>query len=242
VPVLTVLGIDPAMDNVGYHFLKLNTSEPPHLPGPPIPFKDPLWITEKDPTGKHTYWYFQSLAGGTKQSDSTRSMTYRLINQADEVHKLIAELKPDILVLEAQLDKGDNKNPYGVALQIAITFPYFHPTTRPPTIRPAYHPRWVIQIRPERLQSIAHHQRKTTGREVVQRFKHVTECKARVSQHEADAYFLAVHGGRFWASCVKSHWDRDILTSKENHVFLQEPKGMLFQMDDAWWENQEIII
>lgn len=258
-----ILAIDPAMDNTGWMLLKVyldavpffyteNCGQNQPMLSPPT---KPYWITEKDTTGKHLYDHFEREAGGTHTSDSKKSMNWRISDQADRIHKLVTDFNPDILVLESQLDKGDNKNPYGVALQIALLYPYFRTDLRfprfvyyiPGNLDPSLHyeayqynfpiPRVVITIRPERLQSIAHYQRSTTGGEVVRRYKHLTGEKRRLSQHEADSFYLGYHAARFWATCINSHWSRDILTQKENHVFLESTKGMLYQMDDVWWIN-----
>jgi hypothetical protein len=127
-----------------------------------------------------------------------------------------------------------------VATQLSILQTYLPPNTRPInylTHLDIHLPETIVCIRPEGLQSVAHYQRKTTGGEVVRRYKHLTGDKKRVSQHEADAYFIAIHSGRFYATCLKDYWPQSDLTTKENHCFLHPTSGMLKRKEEAWWQN-----
>jgi Holliday junction resolvasome RuvABC endonuclease subunit len=257
----TILGIDPAMDNLGWMHLRLNTETPFRNPSP---LPEPDWILEKEKTGVHTYQHFERIDGGTFKSDKNYSWLHRIQCQVDEIHKMIHKLRPTILAMESQLDKGDNKNPTGLSVQNLIVAPFFHPDKRifhryvallsgtttessedeqPLTTQvrllPEHIPEIVFMLRPERLQSIAHYERTTKGSRVVGRYKQLyPEDKRRLSQHEADAFFIAVHAGRFWATCLNSYWPKTHLTFKENHVFLEEQKGILQQKDEAWWRNE----
>jgi hypothetical protein len=183
-------------------------------------------------------------------------------SQAEEVHELVHRFKPEILALENQLDKGDNKSPTGIALQYLIVSPYYQANRKifhrylhqtedvaasPDNLLIDTHlikefvPKYVIGIRPEGLQSVAHYERATKGSRVVGRYKQLfPEDKHRLSQHEADSAFIGYHCGRFWATCLTNHWPRMYLTEKENHCFLEPPRSMIFRTEDAWWENQPL--
>lgn len=264
-PTKTILALDPAMGNVGWMFLKLNTEVPLREPHP---LPTPEWITEKDTTGVHTYHNFDRLDGGTLQQDPTKPWIYRVQSQAEDVHKLIHRFKPDILALESQLDKGDNKSPTGIALQYLIVAPYYNQESKMfkryvslvsgavtgrsvdgklPTVEvgliPEHIPSFVIGIRPEGLQSVAHYERATKGSRVVSRYKQLVPTdKHRLSQHEADAFFIGVHAGRFWATCLATHWPRTHLTTKEAHCFIDPPNSMFYRKEDAWWENTNYLV
>ena len=46
------------------------------------------------------------------------------------------------------------------------------------------------------------------------------------TEHEADAYFLAYHGTRFYLSCLTEAWPRSILSEKERNFFLKSSKPL----------------
>jgi hypothetical protein len=88
---------------------------------------------------------------------------------------------------------------------------------------------------------MAHHEKSTKNNLVVKRFCEVSRHPLKVTDHEADAYFLGVYAGRFWATCVESYWDQEFLSEKEYKVFLDSKTGMLFREGDSWWRNGNCI-
>lgn len=243
--VVTILGIDPAMNNVGYMLLQLDTENELRSTAP----ESADWIKLKDTTGKHTYRHFTRLAGGTLEGPDTNWFE-RIQTQADSLHEIIGQLKPDIIAIESQLDKGDSKSPTGVALQHLILAPYFRvdkkyytrvhiDTDDQVVLTQSYEPmpKFVVLLYPPRVQSVAHCERSTKGRIVVNRYKQmVPEDKHRLSQHEADAFYIGVHCGRFWATCLTECWPKSYLTEKERYVFLEGPKAMINQRNEVWWK------
>jgi hypothetical protein len=243
----TILGIDPAMDNVGWMLLKMDTEKPLRDTNPQ---PEPDWILQKDTTGVHTYQHFERLNGGTLKSDKTKSWLYRVHQQVNEMHEIIYKEKPTLLALEAQLDQGENRNPTGLSVQNLIIAPFYHTNRKifrryvtqlsgsESNLVPEFIPKTVVLIRPERLQSVAHQERSTKGSRVVARYKKLyPEDKRRLSQHEADAFFIAVHAGRFWATCINNFWPRTHLTTHETPIFLESAKAIIKQEDEAWWQN-----
>jgi hypothetical protein len=128
-----------------------------------------------------------------------------------------------------------------------------------------YQPEFVIAIRPERLNGMVHGKRTATGSEVVKKYKEQAgDPVKRLTEHEADSYFLAYHGVRFVMSCLANqekevYWPREILSTKEKNYFLEATKkpgksrgkvvklitsqaeiktGMLYQQQEAWWRNR----
>lgn len=243
--VVRILGIDPAMNNCGWMLIKLDTG---NVLRPTAPMTA-SWIIDKDTTGKHTYQHFQRIDGGTIGGDEKVSWFERIQAQADAIHIVVDKVEPDIIAIESQLDKGESRSPTGFALQHLILAPYFRPDKKyyrrfhiaysdigVPCYKAEFLPSFVVLLCPPRVQSVAHCERSTTGLVVVRRYKQLVPTdKRRLSQHEADAWFIGVHVGRFWASVLTNNWDKAILTEKERYVFLDGCKAMMTQEGEAWW-------
>jgi len=196
---MRVLGLDSAMTNTGWHVLDV---------GPRI----------NGPVGSHAW--FSYVAGGTiKEPDATEFDPIRLWRTTEAVHNCVADFKPDILVIENALQVGMSRSTTGLALLSLILQPY-RPLSSPSK---SFRPKYVVLITPERLQSIAHEERSTSGTVVVQRYKERAHNppKHRITQHEADAYFLAYHGTRFIKTAIEETWNLFILSAKEKRVFLE---------------------
>jgi Holliday junction resolvasome RuvABC endonuclease subunit len=235
---MRILGIDPAMKNVGWSLLEYNYQTPYETQ------RTPDWISN----GVHTYSNYKVLDGGYNIEDSEDDTWFtRIQNQGIFVKELVQRVKPDILVLESQLDKGANKSPTGLAIQNIIAMNYNNP--KKTNFKSMYRdkngifvdcfiPQYVIFIRPERLQSIAHHARSTTGKIVVERYHKIfiTQRK-RTSHHECDGAFLAYHGGRFYSTVIKDELPRTILSDKESNVFLNSANPMISDTPNSWWVN-----
>lgn len=241
---MRILGIDPALANVGWMLLEFDpTLFNGHQEG------YPSWMNSTKEGGVSTYHCFERLNGGLYSTNKSTTIQERLVEQVDQIHMLVSVHRPDLLVYEAQLEVGNRRCTWGVALQLGIIFPYFgikdrqvrlfHYPDPEYSIVPdkAHIPPLGIAIKPQQLQSIAHHERSTKPKTVVQRYKEITGVTDKVSDHEADAYFLGVHAGRFWATCIQEIWDQDLLTQKEYHVFLDSDTGMLFREGESWWAN-----
>jgi Holliday junction resolvasome RuvABC endonuclease subunit len=240
---MKILAIDPALANVGWMLLEFNLD----VLGTDSSY--PSWMDPSKEGGASTYQCFKRLNGGLYSTNNSITVQERLIEQIDQIHMLVSVHQPDILVYEAQLEVGNQRCTWGVALQLGIIFPYFSTKTRQVrlfhypdpeySIVPdkAYIPPLGVAIKPQQLQSIVHHERSTKPKIVVQRYKEITGTTDKVSDHEADAYFLGVHAGRFWATCLNDYWDQDILSNKEHHVFLDSNTGMLFREGESWWMN-----
>jgi Holliday junction resolvasome RuvABC endonuclease subunit len=243
-----ILAIDPALSNVGWIILEFDC------------FKElfpekPSWIDHEVEGGCSTYGSFSRIDGGVVCTDKSEGYNQRLINQVDEIHLLVSLHKPDLLVFESQLAFGSQRCTWGMALQLGLIFPYYKiqeravRTFRCPTMdylqsnssqvfsELEYVPSMVVGVNPAQLQSMAHHEKKTKRTVVVRRFHEVSHYYTKITDHEADAYFLGIHAGRFWASCVNQYWDQGLLTKREYRVFLDSKTGLLFNEGDSWWRN-----
>lgn len=229
---MKILGVDPALANVGWCLLDFDPfQDSAHFSGG----QDPNWLDVKKNSGQHTYHYFHRLAGGVFSTTNVQTVLARLLEQARQVYGLVEHHRPDLLVLEAQLEVGQNRCTWGVALQTLILAPYFPGSV----VVAGYRPRWVVTVGPHLLQAAVHGERSTRSRTVVERYGRVSgDPRRKVAlHHEADAYFLGIVGGRFWATCLTECWDRSILSDRERRFFLKIGTGMLFRQLDAWWQN-----
>jgi Holliday junction resolvasome RuvABC endonuclease subunit len=241
---MRILGVDPAMANVGWMLLEFDRL---HLDVNNTTY--PSWMDKDKEGGTHTYQCFQVLNKGLYTTHKSATTQERLIEQIDQIHLLVSLYKPDILAYEAQMEDGNARCTWGVALQLGIVFPYYNIKSRqvrlfrcPDFVNTSFTdmefiPPLGVAIKPQQLQSIAQHERSTKPKIVVQRYREVTGLTHKISDHEADAYFLGVHAGRFWATCINDYWDQDLLTNKEHHVFLDSNTGMLFREGESWWSN-----
>lgn len=195
---MKVLGVDSAMRNCGYQILEVDDS--------------PILNHGKTLS---TYDKMKRLDGGTfKQEDASISDITRMYKQANDIRSKIAFYNPHLFVLEDALDVGFNRSTTGVA-QCALILEFIHPENfqRPSNLQA------VVLLTPVRLQSLAHKERKTSGSEVVKRYKDRTGNNFRLTEHEADAYFLAYHGTRFYLTGVNPVWDKSILDEEETRIF-----------------------
>ena len=248
---LKILALDPAMANMGW---ALGTFDPNIVQEEP----HPSWIEDK--SGIPTYRCFTRLDGGTFSTDNKQmTVNERLIHQIDEVHLLCAIHKPEMIAMESQLEVGSARCTWGVALQFGILFPHFCMHRRPVRLVRCPDDGWLddnpegngetfthfdhipnygVAIKPPQLQSIVHHETHTKVKTVKARYCEVSrDDRKTVKDHEADAYFIAVHSGRFWATCLQTCWGPEYLTKKETRVFLAEGTGMIHRKYESWWTN-----
>lgn len=204
---MRIMGIDSAMTNSGWQVLEY---DPNLLPVPTVPMDVHDKLTR--------------VAGGTITFDETTTpRVERIIQNANEVHRISALYNCEYVVIEAALDKGQNKSPTGLATYTQIVGPW-HPSNL--QSQAVYIPEYVISINPERLQSLAHRRRSTSGTEVVKKYKALAKNPppTRVSQHEADAYFLAYYGLRFLQTILLKTWPLQMLFDHEIAIFKNATK------------------
>lgn len=166
---------------------------------------------------------FTRVAGGTVSFDETTTpRVERIILNANEIHRIAAIYNCEHVVIEAALDKGQNKSPTGLATYTQIVAPW-HPSNHQSVA--AYVPEHVISINPERLQSLAHRRRSTSGTEVVKKYKALAKNPpTRVTQHEADAYFLAYYGVKFLHTVLLKTWPEALLFDHEVAIYKNATK------------------
>jgi Holliday junction resolvasome RuvABC endonuclease subunit len=250
IPPLRILAIDPALANVGWMVLEFDPNQIEVISGPVA-----RWIAEKDGTGLHSYHCFTRVAGGVLSTDNRATIRERLMEQIDGIHILVSLHQPDLLAFESQFEAGKRGFTGGVAVELGLVFPYFNTKERPVRLfrcpdfeyldnpqksvfRQMDHiPLYGVSIRPIQLQSLAHHEKTTRDKTVIQRYREITNTQYKITPHECDAYFIGVHLGRFWACCLEGCWSEDILTRKERHTFLNPETGMLNRRFECWWAN-----
>jgi hypothetical protein len=247
---LKILAFDPALANMGW---MLANFDPNALQEEPTP----SWIPDK--TGIHTYKCFRRLDGGTFSTDNQMTVNERMIHQIDEVHLLCAIHRPELIAMESQLEVGSARCTWGVAIQFGIVFPYFSTYLRQVRLARCPDDRWSngerretteifshidhvpsygVALKPPQLQSVAHHEGQTKSRIVKERYHEVSgDTRKNVKDHEADAFFVAVHSGRFWAVCLQQCWGTEFLTKKETKTFLAPDTGMIYRRFESWWTN-----
>jgi hypothetical protein len=97
-------------------------------------------------------------------------------------------------------------------------------------------PNYGVAIKPPQLQSVAHHEGYTKSKIVKERYREVSgDTRKKVTEHEADAFFVAVHAGRFWATCLQQCWGAEFLTKREQKIFLAPETGMAHRRQESWW-------
>ena len=247
---IRIFSIDPALANVGWVVLDFDPNDPPAD-------NIPSWIKDKDTTGQHTYSCFKRVDGGTFSTNNEMTVNERLVHQLDEIHLLCAIHKPEMIAFESQLEVGVSRCTWGVAIQFGILFPYFRANHRQVRLSRCpgnqweeqncgnsvfnhvdHIPNYGVSIKPPQLQSITHHEKSTKPSIVKQRYREVSgDNRKRVTDHEADAFFMGVYAGRFWATCLEMCWSVDFLTQKEQNVFLNPDKGMMGRKFESWWIN-----
>jgi Holliday junction resolvasome RuvABC endonuclease subunit len=247
---LKILAFDPALANMGWTLVSF---DPNVIHEEPIP----SWMTDK--IGIHTYKCFQRIDGGTFSTNNKISINARMIHQIDEVHLLCAIHKPELIAMESQLEVGSARCTWGVAIQFGIVFPYFCTNLRQVRLARCPDDRWSngerqettevfshidhvpnygVALKPPQLQSVAHHEGQTKSRVVKERYHEISgDTRKNITDHEADAYFVAVHSGRFWATCLERCWGTEFLTKKEQKTFFAPETGMVHRRDESWWCN-----
>lgn len=229
---MRVMGIDSAMCNTGWQVMEVD-------PGGILQYNIPHL----------TYPLMYRVAGGTVvQGETEIPRLERIISVAGCVQSFVQQYRPELIVLEGALDKGESRSTTGVALYVLLARKWLATTYRYEPKPDIFFPNAVITIAPQRLQSMAHERRSLTGTEVVKKYKSLAPNppKGRVSQHEADAFFLAYHGLRFWWT-KEGLWSKSILTAKENAIFFDTTirdlksgrriasKAMVEEEGISWW-------
>ncbi len=122
---MRILGIDPALANVGWMLLEFDHNLlDSHHNG------YPSWMDQDKEGGVSTYHCFRRLNGGLYSTNKSITIQERLTEQVDQIHMLVSVHKPDLLVYEAQLEVGNRRCTWGVALQLGLIFPYFNINAR----------------------------------------------------------------------------------------------------------------
>jgi len=231
---MKVMGVDPAMNNCGYCMLEV----------PEGPFvgdkKYPSWW--KSPVGIPNFGQME-IKGitvcGPFKNDAAKHV--RVKRQYKQFLTHYHTFKPDVLVLEAQLDVGISKSPSGVALQYLLTSAFIEPNDLDLQLLGNHLPEYVVLIRPERLQSLAHNQKTTADSVVVTRATEVWPKRMFAVDHMADAAFLAYFGARFVKVCLEKTWLPKILGTQEVSVFITSPKPMMKCENTSWWFPKKVL-
>jgi hypothetical protein len=231
---MRVMGLDSAMRNSGYVVLDFDPAE---------------ILTLKSPNPTHAL--MKRVADGTvSYSDTDETRLSRLVSNARDVQDLVSKYTPDIVTIEGALDKGPQRSSTGTALYTLLAGPWFlGKALMQSEEKQAFVPPVVVTLSPERHMAAAHEKRSLTGTEVVKKYRDLVfdKPKGRVSEHQADAYFLAYLGSRFWMT-KKGIWPRSILTPKEDAIFFDfnlrdsknqrrlASKSMINEEGSSWWD------
>ena len=216
---MRVLGIDPSMRNLGWHLRD---------------FDEEFLTLSKS----------KKISGGTiKNEDSKEFFLTRLLTTSNALHDKVNEYKPDIVGIESQIMFGMNRSSI-LPVIFSLSIEFWHPSRIELTKKLDYHiPKYVVLFSPERVQSLAHNQRKTPGSEVVKKYKELTKDTIRVTEHEADAMFIGLYAWRFINACVLNKISRVSLSKNEVSIFLEavdkkgEKKDILSNKGTMWWVN-----
>jgi len=226
---MIVMGIDPSLRNTGWQVIKVQ------MEGLDSPYG----------TTHHLNSY---VAGGTlKQENASIEEHIRLLYTTMEFYQIVQKFSPDVIVFESAIDVGRNKSITGFCLHTLMVAPWVNPVFEKLV---GWNPHWIVNIRPERLQSLAHEERSTSGTKVVKKYKELTAGRGSsvpVTHHEADAFFLAYFGSRFVLTCLTKVWPQNILTKNEKRIYLEatsydkrrkitKTTAMVNLVDTAWWE------
>jgi len=209
----TVLALDPAMAYCGWQVLEVQVDG---------------FHADKE---THNFDTFRKVVGGTlRQTDTSHHIVQRMAENAWNVRGLINQHKPWLLALEGPLTVGQNKSPTGVA-QFALIVQNLIPNAGFQR-RPEFHyPEYVAVVRPERLNSLAYQKRKTTGTETVQKYVEATQRERghekRVTQHEADAFFIGYYATRFIKTSVLHEWPSECLFPREARIYQTATKDVM---------------
>jgi Holliday junction resolvasome RuvABC endonuclease subunit len=213
---MKILGVDSSMRNTGWKVLEIDQE-----------WEDPTSIVPIEKykcTDTSTHEEFKMLGGGNIAQPKKESIVDRaegFLNTYDRLQKIIDTYNPDIMVIEGTIDYGEHRSVTGVSLFYSI-IKDFLPSDR----SDSYRPRMLITITPERLNSIAFRKRTFTDSETKKLYKEQTKDLSRVTPHEADAYYLAYFGARFYLTNFHKRWDRSIYYTKEKQFFLQSMKNI----------------
>lgn len=234
--IIRVLGLDPAMDNIGWRISEVDLS---------------AWPVEGVDPKTPNHQLFPKVEGGTfnMKKECPGSWLERMVLGARAVHQLVDEKQPDVISLEGALDKGKNRSTTGLALFALIVEPWLKQV---PEHR--HSPSFIISITPERVQSLAYGKRSTSGTEAKQIYREQTgdqESYRKYTEHETDAYYLAYYGMRFLLSTVLGPRDQhpwaECLSDKELWIFQEATKvvrgttvnnSLLGKEGEVWWPVQ----
>ncbi len=240
---MRIMAIDPAMANLGVWIGDL-------LPGSPKDSnRHPSWMPR---SGQHTLDLMKEVVRGSLATAPTEFMWSRIQRGTDFAHSFVENFRPDLIVTEAVLTHGLRRNVTG-GMVLAAILDWYRPKPSPWGRSDWYLPQAVITIPPPKLRSIAHGGRKYKGKVVTKavvkdRFREARGLpkKTRVTDHEADAFFLAYHGLRFWKTCVVRDWPLEALSREETQAFLhskgknprtkiEHSTALLDGEGDGWW-------
>jgi len=215
---MKVLGIDPALQNVGWQSREFGK----------IP----------------TYASSQLLGGGTiKDKNSKEFYVARILRSLEKLREAVDEQKPEAVGIESQLIYSRKGKTVLTAVFSCLVSPW-HPFRVKETLFQGHHvPKYVVLISPERLQSLAHQERKTSGTAVVKKYRDCVSDGRRITEHEADAMFISYFTARFLELCVCSK-QKNLLTREEKLAFHDsqnkkgESRAILQNEGEMWWENE----
>lgn len=231
---MRVMGIDPAMNNCGYCMAEVSEESFVGDAKYPTWWKKPIGIPNFGQIGIQGL----TVSGPFKANAAKHIRVKRQFTQFLEHYN---RFKPNVLVFEAQLDVGISKSVTGVALQFLLTAPFIETTQSDYTLLGDHLPEYVILIRPERLQSLAHNEKTTHESTVITRASEVWPTKGFAVDHIADAAFLTYFGTRFVKVCLEKKWAPNVLSSQELSVFLTSPKPMSKYEDSNWWSPKKVL-
>lgn len=239
---MRILAIDPAMANIGIWCGDLLDGDPERLVS-----QCPSWQSDK---GSQCYSLLHEIARGTLTTSPTEPMWNRIQECTDFIHGSIEVYRPNILISEAVLTHGPSRNVTGGMVLASILDRYRElPRKNECSFLEA-----VLTIPPSKLRSVAHQaSKKTKGQKITkaivkQRYRDVRLLpkKTRLTDHEADAFFLAYHGIRFWMTCVTNQWSKNILTPAEVRAYItgtgknprtkiEHSTALIKSEGDQWW-------
>jgi hypothetical protein len=212
---MRVLGLDTAMVHIGWQAL--------------------------DVAGWPRHDAVRRVDGGTLHDRCRgQSLVRRCWAMAARAHQVVEQQRPDLLVVEDAIYQGQRRSPTGLTV-LALVLQHYLPDRGV-----GHQPRYVVLLHPARLHSLAYQGvGKGATATVDTYYEHAQDPPARVTEHEADAYFLAYYGARFLRSCVEPHPDHALtpeevrcfrtVTARNPRTKVKTVTAMSHQENIAWW-------